>query len=112
MFSIIFIAAYGLGNFLMKIKSKKGQITFFVLFILSHAVYTLSFWERIYFLPYVQWGEQIIRQKQMAMATIQNTIDNSFVYVPTIVLITFLIIIYFKNYKIQRKNFSKSLGTK
>jgi len=111
MFPIMFIAAYGLSNFLMLIKSKKEQIAFFVLFIFSHAVYALSFWERIYFLPYVQWGEQIIRQKQMAMATIQNTIDNSFVYVTTIVLITF-IIIYFKNYKIQRKNFSKSLETK
>ena len=103
MFPLIFISAYGLSNFVIKIRSKKHQVIFLILFLTSHSVYALSFWERIYFKSYHAWGSVRESTANMVTATIQTTFQDPLVYFPTIALIIILIILYIKNMKIRNK---------
>jgi len=103
MFSLIFISAYGLSNFLERIKNKKDRIIFFVLFLVSHSVYALSFWEKIYLSPYYYWNSQMVGQA-MITTTIQNSIQDPLVYLLTIALLIFFIINCFKIRKIGHEN--------
>jgi len=49
MFSIIFIASYGLWKFIKQIQNQKVKILFSLLFIITHSLYIISFFDDIYF---------------------------------------------------------------
>jgi len=55
MFPIIFIASYALGEFIKQIQNQKEKILFFVLFIITHLLYIISFFDEFYFSNTGSW---------------------------------------------------------
>jgi len=49
MFPVILIASYALGEFIKQIQNQKEKILFFMLFIIAHSLYIISFFDEIYF---------------------------------------------------------------
>jgi len=49
MFPVILIASYALAEFIKQIQNQKEKILFFILFIISHSLYIIPFFEEIYF---------------------------------------------------------------
>jgi len=49
MFPVILIASYALGEFIKQIQNQKKKILFFMLFIITHSLYIISFFDEIYF---------------------------------------------------------------
>ena len=110
MFPLMFIAAYGLCNFLVKIQSKKEKIILFVLFIFSHSIYSIHNWEKIYFTPYVNFAGGFFPSINNLIPTFQNSIQFPVVYLSTIALIIFLIISCIKIKKFEKApRFGKNL---
>lgn len=67
-FPMILIMSYGLWNFLTNSTSKRTIIIFFSLFMISHAITTLIFWEKFYFDPSLYWQSPLQISLQEALA--------------------------------------------
>jgi len=59
MFPVILIASYALAEFIKQIQNQKEKILFFMLFIIAHSLYIISFFDEIYFSNTGLWGSPI-----------------------------------------------------
>jgi len=59
MFPLILIASYALTEFIKQIQNKKEKILFFMLFIIAHSLYIISFFDEIYFSNTGWWGNPL-----------------------------------------------------
>lgn len=100
--SIIFIGAYGFWNFTKNIRHVKMRIIFVILFLVSHAVTSLSYWEKIYFSPGTMWVNPL------HYGTLQQSLDNPFSSSINFAFIGFLIFITVWHWKKNNKKFSIS----
>ena len=92
--SIIFIASYGLWNFIKDISHNKIKIIFVIYAIFTHFVTTLSYWQKIYFSPGTIWTDPL------NYGTLQESLDNTFGIVVNsifVAFILFMIIIRFRD---------------
>jgi len=88
MFPIILIASYALGNFIKQIQNQKEKILFFMLFIITHSLYIISFFNNIYFSS-AYWGNPLPVSSQLSL-------NNPLVYVSTIIFVAVFILIYLR----------------
>jgi len=91
--SIIFIASYGLWNFIKTIPYSKIKITFVIYAIFTHCVTTLLYWQKIYFSPGTTWTNPL------GYGTLQESFDNPFGFVVNTIcvgFIMFMLIIRFR----------------
>ena len=68
--SVLFIASYGLWNFIKSIPYSKLRIPFASLFILVHSMTSLLYWQKIYFSPGTMWVNPL------HYGTLQQSFDN------------------------------------
>jgi len=101
MFPIILIASYGLGRFIKQIQSQKEKILFFVSFIVAHALYVISFFDKIYiksdeitlavqfYIPITSWLSPLPVSSQLSL-------NDPLVYVSSITFIMIFVLIYLR----------------
>lgn len=73
--SIIFIASYGLWNFIKNIPYNRIKITFVIYAIFTHFVTTMLYWQEIYFSPGITWTDPL------NYGTLQESLVNPFGFV-------------------------------
>lgn len=83
--SIIFIASYGLWNFIKDIPYNKIKITFVIYAIFTHFVTTMLYWQKIYFSPGTTWTNPL------GYGTLQESLDNPFGLVINAILVGFIL---------------------
>jgi len=88
MFPIILIASYALGKFIKQIQNQKEKILFFMLFIITHSLYIISFFDKIYFSG-AFWGNPL-------PVSSQHSLIEPLVYVSTIIFVMIFILIYLR----------------
>jgi len=101
-FPMSIIMGYGFWHFLKFFKHKKTKIVFFGIFIFSHAVTFLTFWEWIYFSPNIVWDLP-------TEVSLLKSLSNPEVFYSGIVfLVAFFIIFGYKmKLKIIKNNYSE-----
>jgi len=67
MFPVILIASYALGEFIKQIQNKKEKILFFMLFIIAHSLYIISFFDKIYFSVVGGWLSPLPVSSQLSL---------------------------------------------
>jgi len=87
MFPVILIASYGLGKFIKQIQNQKEKILFFLLFIITHSFYIISFYDKIYFAGGIASHPSI--SSQLAL-------NEPLVYVSSITFIMIFVLIYLR----------------
>ena len=95
--SILIISSYGFWSFARGISDKKTKIGFIIGFLITHAITSMSYWEKIYFSPGTFWTNPL------QYGTLQQSLTNPFTLIVNTVFVAFfiyLIIIRFQN-KIQ-----------
>ena len=103
MIPIMLIASYGMWNLLGKIQNKKEKFLLFFSFIFCHSLFTLTFWEHIYFSPGVF-------QFNPLPFTMQNSFEEPIIQWSSIGFVILLITLLFKNRKNKNENFLKTQG--
>jgi len=96
--SIIFIASYGLWNFIKDIPHNKIKITFVIYATFTHCMTTLLYWQKIYFSPGTTWTNPL------DYGTLQESLANPFGFVINSIFvgfILFMLIIRFKSKSAQ-----------
>jgi 4-amino-4-deoxy-L-arabinose transferase-like glycosyltransferase len=91
--SVIFIASYGLLNFIKDIPYNKTKIVFVSYFIFTHVVTTMLYWQKIYFSPGTTWTNPL------DYGTLQESLYNPFGIVVNAIcmgLMLFMLIIRFR----------------
>jgi len=88
MFPIMFIAAYALGDFIKQIQNQKEKILFFTLFITTHSLYIISFFDELYF-SNVRWYSPF-------PVSLQDALIDPLVSVSTIIFIGVTFLIYLR----------------
>jgi len=88
MFPIILIASYALGNFIKQIQNQKEKILFFMSFMITHSLYIISFFDKIYFSS-AYWGNPLPVSSQLSLI-------DPLVYVSTIIFVAVFILIYLR----------------
>ena len=88
-FPMLLMMSYGLWRFIENIPFIKLKLYFVCLFIFSHAITYLIFWERIYFQPTIIW-------RLPHDINLRESLSEPIVYVSSLVFIISLVIIYFK----------------
>jgi len=66
MFPIILIASYALAEFIKQIQNQKEKILFFMLFIIAHSLYIISFFDEIYF-SHTMWQSPLPVSSQLSL---------------------------------------------
>jgi len=89
MFSVMLIAAYGLGNFIKQIQSQKEKILFFTSFIIAQSLYVISFFDKIYFSKNASWPSPLPISSQLAL-------NDPLVYVSSIIFVMISFLIYLR----------------
>ena len=89
MFSVMLIAAYGLGSFIKQVQSQKEKILFFTSFIIAHSLYVIPFFDKIYFSNNMSWSSPLPVSSQLAL-------NDPLVYVSTITFIMIFVLIYLR----------------
>jgi len=88
MFSIILIASYALGEFIKQIQSQKEKILFFMSFIITHSLYIIAYFDKIYFSNEF-WRNPLPVSSELSL-------NDPLVYVSSITFIMIFILIYFR----------------
>ncbi len=101
MIPIMLIASYGMWNLLGKIQNKKEKFLLFFSFIFCHSLFTLTFWEHIYFSPGVF-------QFNPLPFTMQNSFEEPIIQWSSIGFVILLITLLFKNRKNKNEIFLKT----
>ena len=83
--SIIFIASYGLWNFIKDIPYNKIKITFVIYAIFTHFVTTMLYWQEIYFSPGITWTDPL------NYGTLQESLVNPFGFVINSIFVGFVL---------------------
>jgi hypothetical protein len=86
--SVIFIASYGLWQFVKEISSNKTKIIFIIYFMFVHSITTFSYWEKIYFSPGTTWVNPL------HYGTLQESLDNPFTFVANMLFFGFLFFMF------------------
>jgi len=86
MFSVMLIAAYGLGSFIKQIQSQKEKILFFTSFVIAHLLYIVPFFDKIYFSNNMSWMSPLPVSSQLAL-------NDPLVYVSSITFIMIFVLI-------------------
>ena len=89
MFPMLLMMSYGLWRFIENIPFVKLKLYFVCLFIFSHAITYLIFWERIYLQPTIIW-------RLPHDINLRESLSEPIVYVSSLVFIISLVVIYFK----------------
>lgn len=92
--SILIISSYGFWSFARGISDKKTKIGFITCFLFSHAITSMSYWEKIYSSPGTFWTNPL------PYGTLQQSLTNPFTLIVNTVFVAFfiyLIIIRFQN---------------
>jgi len=66
MFPVMLIASYALRNFIKQIQNQKEKILFFMLFIITHSLYIISFFDQIYFSD-TWWGGELPIHSELSL---------------------------------------------
>tara|TARA_Y100000590_G_scaffold80884_1_gene89817 strand:+ start:5409 stop:6968 length:1560 start_codon:yes stop_codon:yes gene_type:complete len=90
MFPMLLMMSYGLWRFIENTSSTKLKFYFVSLFVFSHAITYLIFWERIYLQPTIIW-------RLPHDINLRESLSEPIVYVSSIIFIISFIVIYFKN---------------
>jgi len=88
MFPIMFIASYALGDFIKQIQNQKEKILFFTLFITTHSLYIISFFDQLYF-SNIRWYSPLPVSSELSLT-------DPLVYVSTIIFVGVSILIYLR----------------
>jgi len=88
MFPIMFIASYALGDFIKQIQNQKEKLLFFTLFITSHSLYIISFFDEIYF-SNVRWYSPLPVSSELSLI-------DPLVYVSTVMFVGVSFLIYLR----------------
>ena len=88
MFPVMLIASYALGQFIKQIQNQKEKILFSMLFIITHSLYIISFFDKIYFL-----GGSMMNPLPVSS---QLSLIDPLVYVSTIIFVGVFILIYLR----------------
>tara|TARA_B100001540_G_scaffold80179_1_gene71997 strand:- start:503 stop:2062 length:1560 start_codon:yes stop_codon:yes gene_type:complete len=91
-FPMLLMMSYGLWRFIENISSMNLKLYFVGLFVFSHAITYLVFWERIYLQPAIIW-------RLPHDINLRESLSEPIVYVSSIVFIISFFVIYFKNRK-------------
>jgi len=86
MISDIFIASYGLWNFVKDISNNKAKIAFVIYFIFTHSVTTLIYWKEVYNSPHTIWTSPL------PYGTLQESFFNPFGFVVNAIFSAFFIL--------------------
>jgi len=92
--SIIIIASYGFLNVIKNISKMKVKISFTIYFLFTHAITSMSFWQKIYLSPGTFWTNPL------PYGTLQESLTNPFILIINIIFVLFFIglaIIQIKN---------------
>ena len=92
MFPMLLMMSYGLWRFIENISSMNLKLYFVGLFVFSHAITYLVFWERIYLQPAIIW-------RLPHDINLRESLSEPIVYVSSIVFIISFFVTYFKNRK-------------
>jgi len=92
MFPVILIASYALGKFIKQIQNQKEKILFFMLFIITHSLYIISFFDKIYFSGFSILN---IMNNPLPVSS-QLSLNDPLVYVSTIIFVMIFILIYLR----------------
>jgi len=88
MLPIMFIASYALGDFIKQIQNQKEKILFFTLFITTHSLYIISFFDEIYF-SNVRWYSPLPVSSELSLI-------DPLVYVSTVMFVGISFLIYLR----------------
>jgi len=88
MFSIIMIAAYGLGRFIKQIQGQKEKIIFFMSFIIAHSLYVIPLVDEIYFSS-ANWINPLPISSELAL-------NEPLVYLSSITFVMIFVLIYLR----------------
>jgi len=88
MFPVILIASCALGEFVKQIQNQKEKILFFMLFIIAHSLYIISFFDKIYFLN-TRWYSPLPVSSQLSLI-------DPLVYVSSIMFVGISFLIYLR----------------
>jgi len=88
MFSIILIASYGLGKFIKQIQGQKEKILFSMSFIITHSLYIIPYFDKIYFTNEF-WSNPLPMSSEISL-------NDPLVYVSSITFVMIFILIYFR----------------
>ncbi|MDE2590472.1 MAG: hypothetical protein KGL95_12515, partial [Patescibacteria group bacterium] len=83
--SILFIASYGLWNFILGISNNKLKIIFGIYVIFAHSETALLYWQKIYFSPGTTWVNPL------HYGTLQESLDNSLTFITNVIFACFLL---------------------
>lgn len=83
--SILFIASYGLWNFILEISNNKLKIIFGIYVVFAHSETALLYWEKIYFSPGTTWVNPL------HYGTLQESLDNSFAFITNVIFACFFL---------------------
>jgi len=101
MFPIMLIASYGLGRFIKEIQNQKEKILFFTSFIITHSLYVISFFDKIY----IKSDELTLAAQFWIIGTSwlsplpvssQLALNDPLVYVSTITFIMIFVLIFIR----------------
>jgi len=91
MFSIIFIASYGLWRFIKQIQNKKVKILFSLLFLITHSLYIISFFDDIYFSS-AAWINPLPVSSQLSL-------NEPLVYLSSLLFVMIFVLIFLTSKK-------------
>ena len=90
MFPMMLMMSYGLWRFIENISSTNLKFYFVSLFIFTHGITYMIFWERIYLQPTIIW-------RLPYEINLRESLSEPIVYVSSIIFIISFFVIYFKN---------------
>jgi len=88
MFPIILIASYALGKFIKQIQNQKEKILFFMLCIIAHSLYIISFFDKIYF-SHTMWESPLPVWSQLSL-------NDPLVYLSSMIFVGISFLIYLR----------------
>jgi len=88
MFSIMLIAAYGLGSFVKQIQGQKEKILFFTSFIIAHSLYIITLADKMY-------NRSAVLINPLPVSS-QLSLNDPLVYVSSITFIMIFVLIYLR----------------
>lgn len=100
--AIIFIASYGLWQFIKEIYNKRTKIAFVIYFMLAHFMVAFSYWEKIYFSPGTTWVNPL------HYGTLQESLDNPFTFVVNMSFLGFLFLMTIIRFQKGTQNIATS----
>jgi hypothetical protein len=84
--SALFIASYGLWNFIMEISNNNLKIVFGICTLFTHSMTAMSYWEKIYFSPGTMWVNPL------HFGTLQESLDNSLTFITNMAFVCFFLL--------------------